>query len=136
MLTRLFRKKHKPVKQPRVLIVDDSHIMRMVIIMTLQDAGFNVVEAENGKQGLHLAKQTDFDLVITDIRMPVMDGLQLIRRLRKQRHYRKTPILSLTNLNSAHFKEGLRLAGANGWVHKPFGRESLLRTINTLLQAA
>ena len=116
-----------------VLIVDDSKVVRQVLAMTLQDAGFSVIEASNGKEAIKLAKKYRFEFVITDIKMPKMDGLELIRKLRKMRQYKKTPILSLTNLNSDHFKTELKQAGATGWVNKPFGRHSLLNTIEKLV---
>ena len=129
----LQKKKSRKRMKLKALVVDDTEVMRMIVVMTLKDAGFDIVEADNGKQGLKLAKRENFDLVITDIRMPVMDGLQMIRKLRKLRQYLNTPILSLTNLNSDHFKQELKLAGANGWVQKPFGRNTLIETIQKLV---
>lgn len=117
------------------LIVDDSEVVRMVLAMTLQDAGIKVAEAANGKEALILAKKQRFDFVVTDIKMPKMNGLDLIRKLRKLRKYRHIPILSLTNLNSDHFIRELKAAGASGWMQKPFGRNSLLRIIGKLVPA-
>ncbi|MDH5446660.1 MAG: response regulator [Gammaproteobacteria bacterium] len=131
----LKNKQHPDNSQLRVLIVDDTEAMRMVITMALKDTGYVVTEAENGQQALKMAKKEQFDLIITDIRMPEIDGLMLIKKLRKMKQYRDIPILSLTNLNSENFKQKLKQAGANGWVQKPFGRETLLRTLNSLLAA-
>lgn len=85
------------------------------------------------KQALKLAKKEHFDFILTDIRMSEMDGLRLIRKLRQLRRYRETPILSLNNLNSERFKQELKRVGATGWVQKPFGRQTLLNTINKLV---
>ena len=111
------------------LIADDSASIRMVVSITLRDAGVKVVEVANGEEALRLAQQQQFDFVITDINMPIMDGLDLIKALRKLAGYRFTPILTLTNLNSDSIKQELKALGATGWIQKPFGAESLLKTL-------
>lgn len=111
------------------LIVDDSESIRLVLGTTLRNAGINVVEAANGEEALQQAKKQQFDFIITDINMPEMDGLKLIKALRELVSYRFTPILTLTNLNSDRVKEELRAIGATGWLQKPFGPASLLKTI-------
>lgn len=111
------------------LIADDSEAIRLVLGLTLRDAGIEVVEATNGEEALSLAQNQQFDFVITDINMPIMDGLDLIRALRKLAAYRFTPILSLTNMNSDRIRQELKSIGATGWLQKPFGPENLLKTI-------
>ena len=114
------------------LIADDSESIRMVLAITLRDAGIKVVEATNGEEALAQATQQQFDFVITDINMPKMDGVGLIKALRKLGNYRFTPILTLTNLNSDRIRQELKSVGATGWVQKPFGPASLLKTIEKL----
>ena len=114
------------------LIADDSASIRLVLSITLRDAGIEVIEATNGQEALSAAEKQQFDFVITDINMPVMDGVDLIKQLRTLPNYRFTPILTLTNLNSDNIKQQLKDAGATGWVQKPFGPQNLLKTIEKL----
>ncbi|MDH5776880.1 MAG: response regulator [Gammaproteobacteria bacterium] len=114
------------------LIADDSASIRLVLSITLSDAGIKVIEASNGQEALAAAEKQQFDFVITDINMPVMDGVDLIKQLRTLPNYRFTPILTLTNLNSDNIKQRLKDAGATGWVQKPFGPQNLLKTIEKL----
>lgn len=114
------------------LIVDDSASIRMVLTITLRDAGIEVIETTNGKQALEQAKKHQVDFVITDISMPGMDGLELITELRKLANYQFTPILTLTNLNSDGIKQKLKDIGATGWMQKPFGSENLIKTVTKL----
>ena len=123
-------------KQLRVLIADDSDVVRMALAKTLQDAGHQVVETANGQEALAVAQQQNFDLVITDMKMPKMDGYELIAELRQLKSYQAIPILSLTNLNTAAFLAQLKAAGADGWVQKPFGKDSLLHTLDKLALTA
>ena len=116
----------------KALIVDDSASMRMVLGVTLRDAGIEVLEATNGQEAFDLALKQQFDFVITDINMPKMGGIDLIKRLRDLENYRFTPILTLTILNSDNIKQELKSIGATGWVQKPFGPETLLKTIEKL----
>lgn len=119
-------------KAMTALIADDSESIRMVLSIVLCDAGITVVEATNGEEALMQAKRQQFDFVITDVNMPRMDGLCLIKALRQLDGYRFTPILTLTNLNSDGIKQELKSVGATGWVQKPFGPDSLLKTIHKL----
>ena len=112
------------------LIVDDSQSMRMALGYTLRDAGITVIEAVDGEDALTQAKKQKFDFVITDINMPRMNGLSLIKLLRTLPGYEFTPILTLTNLNSDRIKQEIKSAGGSGWLQKPFGPETLLKTIN------
>lgn len=114
------------------LIVDDSETMRLVLGVTLRDAGIKVVEATDGDEALRYASEQRFDFIITDLNMPQMHGLDLIKQLRAMDNYKQTPILSLTNLNSDKLKQDLKSAGATGCVQKPFGPASLIKTIERL----
>jgi len=115
-----------------ILIADDSDVVRMALVKTLEDAGHQVVETTNGQEALEMACQQSFDLVITDMKMPKMNGLELIIELRRLKDYQATPILGLTNLNTETILAQLKAAGANGWLQKPFGRDGLLNTLHEL----
>lgn len=106
--------------QKTVITVDDSMSIRETIKMTLQSAGYRVFAAEDGAKGLALAQQQKADLVITDLNMPVMDGITLITQLRGLPSYRFTPILMLTTESQDEKKSAGRKAGATGWIVKPF----------------
>lgn len=117
----------------RILIVDDSVSMRQMVSFTLQQGGFEVVEAEHGKDALEKVKRTSVDLVITDLNMPTMDGITLIRNLRSQPGMKSKPILMLTTEGQAAKKEEGKAAGATGWIVKPFDPEKLLKTLAMVL---
>jgi two-component system chemotaxis response regulator CheY len=104
--------------------------MRQMVGVTLKSAGYEVLEACDGREALNIAKeQAPVDLVITDINMPNMDGLTLVRELRMLPHYRGVPLLVLTTEASAEKKLEGKAAGATGWVVKPFSPDRLLATI-------
>jgi two-component system chemotaxis response regulator CheY len=117
----------------KILAVDDSPSMRQMVTYTLKRAGFEVYEAEDGVDALEVAKKTDVDLVLTDINMPKMDGIELIKSLRAIPDYSKKPILTLTTEGAAETKSKGRAAGATGWIVKPFDPEILVATINKVL---
>lgn len=116
-----------------ILAVDDSASMRQMVSFTLKGAGHEVVEAENGKEALDKAKGQQFDLVISDVNMPVMDGLALIKELRSLSEYKFTPLLMLTTESGDDKKVQGKSAGATGWIVKPFNPDQLLSTINKVL---
>jgi len=103
-----------------ILVVDDSKVIRQAITDSLKKVGFSVSVTCNGKDALNTARKNDHDLVITDMNMPVMDGLTLVSHLRKLPSYKDTPILVLTAENLAELKVKGRAAGASGWIVKPF----------------
>jgi two-component system chemotaxis response regulator CheY len=114
----------------RVLTIDDSKTMRDMLMLTLAEAGFDVVQAVDGQDGLDvLAKERPFDVVITDINMPRMDGYEVIRRMRKVDDYKATPILVLTTESEIEKRSIAREAGATGWMVKPFDPERLVETV-------
>ncbi|HEX4039155.1 MAG TPA: response regulator [Acidobacteriaceae bacterium] len=117
----------------KVLIVDDSVSMRQMVSFTLREGGFEVVEAEHGQDALDKVKNIAVDLVITDLNMPVMDGITLIRNLRTQPAMKTKPILMLTTEGLAAKKEQGKAAGATGWIVKPFDPEKLLKTLAMVL---
>ncbi len=117
----------------KVLIVDDSISMRQMVGFTLREGGFEVIEAEHGQDALDKLKGTSVDLVITDLNMPVMDGITLIQNLRKQPAMKTKPILMLTTEGLAAKKDAGKAAGATGWIVKPFDPEKLLQTVAKVL---
>jgi two-component system chemotaxis response regulator CheY len=116
-----------------ILVVDDSASMRQMVEFTLKEAGHRVTLAEDGQEALGLAKGMASNLVITDVNMPRMDGITLIRELRALPTYKFTPILTLTTESTTEKKMEGKNAGATGWIVKPFNPEKLLATVNKVL---
>ena len=116
-----------------VLAVDDSASIRQMVSFTLKSAGYEVVEAVDGMDGLEKAKTKSINLVLTDQNMPRMDGLTLIRELRQLPAYRATPILMLTTEAGDDMKAQGRAAGASGWMVKPFDPQKLVDVVRKLL---
>jgi two-component system chemotaxis response regulator CheY len=113
----------------RILTVDDSKTMRDMVSFTLRKAGFDVAEAEDGKAALTVLGGSKFDLIITDLNMPNMDGVSLIRALRSDPKYRAVPILMLTTEGDPSKKAEGRAAGATGWIVKPFDPGKLIDVV-------
>lgn len=111
------------------LAIDDSKTMRDMVAFTLKNAGFEVTEAENGQLGLDQISGSSFDVIITDINMPIMDGIEFTREARKRAEARTTPILILTTESGSSLKNEGRSAGATGWIVKPFNPEKLLQVV-------
>ena len=112
-----------------ILAVDDSASIRQMIGFTLKQAGYNVIEAVDGADGLSKAQSQQADLVITDLNMPNKNGLELIAELRQLATYKFTPILMLTTESDESKKASGKQAGATGWIVKPFNPEQLLKVI-------
>ena len=108
--------------------------MRQMVCHTLKSAGYDVIDAADGSQGLAKAKQTQVNLVITDVNMPVMDGITLVKELRALPQYRFIPILLLTTESGADKKAEGKAAGATGWLVKPFNPEQMLSTIKKVVR--
>ena len=117
----------------RILAVDDSAATRKIVGITLRSAGYEVIEAEDGQDGLEKAQLGSMSLVLTDQNMPRMDGLTLVRSLRALPEYKTAPILMLTTESSDQMKAQGRAAGATGWMVKPFDPARLLDVINKVL---
>lgn len=117
----------------RILIVDDSRSIRELLTSVLNGAGFAVSSAEDGEDGLKMAKSNKFDLVITDVNMPIMDGIELLKSLRTLPDYAFRPILILTTEFSQEMKMKGKSAGATGWLVKPFDPTKLIDVIKRLL---
>lgn len=117
----------------KIMIVDDSVSMRQMVGYTLRQGGYEVIEAEHGQDALKKLAGATVDLIITDLNMPVMDGITLIQNVRKQPALKSKPILMLTTEGLAARKEQGKAAGASGWLVKPFDPERLLLTIAKVL---
>ena len=116
-----------------ILSVDDSASLRQMLMITLQNAGHQVVSAEDGRSAFELARQMTFDLVVTDFNMPQLNGPGLISALRAEPNYQHTPMLLLTTEDAAEKKQAGKDAGATGWLKKPVDPQQLLMTIDRLL---
>ena len=117
----------------KVLIIDDSITMRQMVAFTLEKAGHEVHSAESGLSALKITDKERFDLFITDLNMPGMNGLELIKELRMRQASRSKPILVLTTEADAEKKAAGRAAGATGWIVKPFDPSALLAVLPRVL---
>ncbi len=117
-----------------ILVVDDSASLRSMVAFTLKKEGHQVTEAANGQEALTKADSGSFNLVLTDVNMPQMDGVTLCAELRKKPAFKFTPILILTTESSAEMKQRGKTAGATGWLVKPFNPDTLLSTIKRVIR--
>lgn len=117
----------------RVLTVDDSRTILAMLHHTLTNAGFEVLQAENGQIGLDVLGREEVDVVITDINMPVMDGIEFIKKVRSTGKHQSLPILILTTETSQDKRDQGRAAGGTGWIVKPFDPEKLISVINKVV---
>jgi two-component system chemotaxis response regulator CheY len=117
-----------------ILIVDDSASMRQLVSFALNDAGYEVVAAVDGKDALSKAGDGAVDMVVTDLNMPEMDGLEFIRQLRSQPSYKFTPIVMLTTESQEAKKQEGKTAGASGWIVKPFTPEQLVSVVKRFIR--
>ncbi len=122
--------------QTRILTVDDSRTMLDMLRVALVRAGFYVVQAENGKEGLSVLEREAVDVIITDVNMPVMDGIAFTKAVRLNAALKGLPVLILTTETSREKRDEGRAAGATGWIVKPFDPEKLLQTIRKVCPAA
>lgn len=114
----------------KILVVDDSVSMRQMVEMTLKSEGHDTVTAADGVEGLNQAKTQSFDVIISDVNMPEMNGIDMTRQVRGLPNHKFTPILILTTESSAEKKAEGKAAGATGWIVKPFSPEKLIATVN------
>lgn len=120
--------------EKRVLIVDDSESIREAVSFTLENANYSVERAVDGLDALEKLKGSSFQLMITDLHMPNMDGINLIKEIRAREEYQFLPILFLTTESQSAKKEEARAAGATGWVVKPFVPEKLVAVVQKLIR--
>lgn len=117
----------------RVLVVDDSAIVRNIHSFMLKSGGFEVVEASNGYEAMEKLLESQFDLVVTDVNMPKMDGYSLCEAIRKESQYAETPIIIISTESEAEDKLRGFKAGANVYVIKPVKSEELIQNAKMLV---
>lgn len=118
----------------RVLIVDDAAVTRLAIRRNLQNKGFFVHSASEGREGLWRLKSQPFDIILTDVHMPTMDGIEFIRELRKMPNYARVPVLVCTSdASRVRYEEG-KAAGATAWLMKPVPTELLVKELHRALE--
>ncbi len=117
----------------RILSVDDSASIRQMVSFTLTKEGYEVIEAQDGRDALSKLGGSPVNMVITDLHMPVMDGIELIKSLRADPAYKFTPIVMLTTESHQDRKDQGRQAGATGWIVKPFKPDQLISVVKRLL---
>jgi len=116
-----------------IMVVDDSASMRQVIGITLKGVGYDVIEAANGQEAIARLDGKTVNLIISDVNMPVMDGITLIKEVKKMPAYKFTPIVMLTTEGAETKKQEGRQAGAKAWVVKPFQPEQILKAVAMLV---
>ena len=117
-----------------ILFVDDSESIREIVNFTLQNEGYHVLISDNGRNALQYLDGSNINLIITDLHMPEMNGIELIREIRKMEDYQRTPILFLTTESQTSKKLEAKEAGATGWIVKPFVPAKLLEAISKVMR--
>jgi two-component system chemotaxis response regulator CheY len=117
----------------RIMTVEDSTSLREMISFTLGDAGYEVAQAKDGQDALAKLSEFKADLIITDLNMPNMNGIELTRSLRNNPMYRFVPIIFLTTESQVQKKQSAKEAGATGWIAKPFKPDQLLQVVRKVL---
>lgn len=117
----------------RIMSVDDSTSVRQLVAMTLTNAGYEVVTAEDGMDAVEKLKSSPVDMVLADLNMPRMDGISLVKHLRDTPAYRFIPIVLLTTESQEEKKAQGKAAGATGWIVKPFQQDQLLAVVKKVL---
>ncbi len=117
----------------KIIIVDDAYTIRGPLRLILEELGHEVIDFENGKLALDYCRKESSDLVITDLNMPVMNGMTLIASLNKIETYKTIPILVLTTESADHKKNKAKILGATGWITKPFTEERIKKALNKTL---
>ena len=116
-----------------ILIVDDSASLRQVVKIALSNAGYDVVEASDGKDALSKLGGQRYHLIISDVNMPNMDGIELLKAIKQHSTYKFTPVLMLTTESGEAKKQEGQAAGAKAWVVKPFQPQQLLSAVSKLI---
>jgi len=116
-----------------ILIVDDSASLRQVVAIALKGAGYDVIEAGDGVQGLAQLDGRKIHLIISDVNMPNMDGITMVTEIKKNANYKFTPIIMLTTESQDEMKQKGKEAGVKAWVVKPFKPEQMLDAVSKLI---
>ncbi|WP_455382457.1 response regulator [Salinispira pacifica] len=117
----------------KILIADDSAAIRQSVSFILEQEGYTVVQAADGAEALSKVKQDSFNMIVTDVNMPEMDGIELVRQVRTVESYKFVPIVVLTTESQASKMDEGKAAGATGWIVKPFDSDKLLAVVKKLL---
>ncbi len=117
----------------KILVVDDSASVRQVAGIALRGAGYDVVEAVNGQDALQKLDGTKFNLIISDVNMPVMDGITFLKSVKANAKYQFTPVIMLTTESGDEKKAAGRAAGARAWIVKPFVPATMLDAVSKLV---
>jgi two-component system chemotaxis response regulator CheY len=117
----------------KILSVDDSASVRQMVTFALENAGYEVVTAVDGRDAMERLKATPVDLIITDLNMPNLDGIELVRQVRAMPRFKFVPIVLLTTESEETRKQEGRAAGATGWIVKPFKQDQLLAVVKRVL---
>ena len=117
----------------KILSVDDSASVRQMVTFALETAGYETVQACDGKEALELLKKTPVDMIVTDLNMPNLNGIELIRQVRALPAFKFVPIVLLTTESEDSKKAEGKAAGATGWIVKPFKQDQLLAVVKKLL---
>lgn len=118
----------------KVLCIDDSATIRMLVKKALGPEGYEIVEAENGQEGLDKSEEQEISLFIVDVNMPVMDGFEFVKNIKQRSAYAETPVIFLTTESGAEKKQVGKELGVNGWFVKPFEAPSLAKVVKMLVK--
>ncbi len=119
----------------KILVVDDSKAIRQSLIFTLKGEGYDVIEAANGVDALNLMKDNTIGLFISDVNMPEMDGIELLKQIKQDKDHKYTPVIMLTTESGRDMIEAGKQAGAKAWMIKPFQPEEILSAVKKLFVA-
>ncbi len=116
----------------KIMVVDDSNAIRESLVFTLKTAGYDVVESSNGEDALKLMKEHSIGLFISDVNMPGMDGITLLKKIKADNEYKHTPVIMLTTEGSGDMINQGKEAGARAWMIKPFQQKDLINAVKKL----
>ena len=119
----------KSGKSIRVMVVDDALYIRELISLILRNEGYEVIKAANGKEALNALNGTNIDMLITDLNMPEVNGIELVESLRNMPDFKSTPVLMITSENQESIRKRARQAGVNEWMLKPFIPKQLVDAV-------
>ena len=117
----------------KILVADDAGLIRMVTKKAIEEAGHEAVVVENGAEGLEALKHHQFDLIFSDVNMPIMGGLEMVENIKKVQAYKFIPIVMLTTESSDELKEKGKALGVKAWMLKPFNKEKFIMVLQKLL---
>jgi len=117
----------------KILIVDDASLIRNITKRAVEEAGYEAVLANNGKEGLEALKANSIDFIFSDINMPIMSGMEMIAEIRKEESWRFIPIVMLTTETKPELQQEAKALGVKAWLVKPFNKDKFLLVLNKLL---